>query len=289
MKKDPFSHESTHSSHRKYTQDKMSSSTNEIAKVATDIGSSSSGALPDINSLSIGDDGLTTNTPSATAAGETSTTKTSVPTEPDNSNFPSNRAAMVAKAQAAKNSKTFTTPSASAKLSARLKTSNYKPILAAGKGSASRLAQMQKEAAEKKAKEEEEAKAQEQENKAKAYSYMLNYANELLQSLPDEAISDLPDDFYKLELKVKLKLLLELRAKYGEQGPGEASGTTVGELEETGPVPGELDEPEDLEGLESSKEDSKEHTECVCDECKESQGDMSGGARGLGETEPPSI
>lgn len=220
--------------------------------------------LPEIEELSITDSGDNAENPSALIAGEVridphaqislvydllrtlnginaniSSPKASTANDsaPSKSKQSPNRAAISAKAQAAKKDSVFATPSASAKRSARLKTSNYKPILAAGKGSKSRLEQMRKEADEKKAKEEEATRAlQEQKHQLKL---MVNqYCDQLLNQLPKEAIDELPGNYYELSTTAKVQTLIAAHHKFRGFGSASAFATACEKLEETGRVLG---------------------------------------------------
>jgi hypothetical protein len=158
----------------------------------------------------------------------------------DKPKLPLSRAAIIAKAQAAKNGRVFIAPSAAAKRSARLKTSNYKPILAAGKGSLAHLEQSRKEAAEKKAKEEEEARAlkKEKEKEGKMRRFLDHQVKQLMQRLSDEAVMDLPDNFYKLTADTKLKILVDAHLEYRKRGLNRVRGDMTERTEESGRILG---------------------------------------------------
>lgn len=220
------------------------------------------------------------------------------PEKAETPNLPNKRAALIAKARAAQNGAVFAAPSAGAKRSARRKTANYKPILAAGKGSLARLSQMHKSAAEKATKEQEDAAALEK--KDKAARFLDNAIKQLLQRLPDEAVADLPDDFYKLAMKEKLRVLLEAHVEYRKDGLGDVAEEMGGKakgMEDSGHVLGvsadnactlrfcqanewkEIEQLEELQEMERSLLDAGEHDDCVSDECKEFQRDVGGGWR----------
>ncbi|KAJ4289598.1 hypothetical protein N0V90_010927 [Kalmusia sp. IMI 367209] len=145
--------------------------------------------------------------------------KSRIPT----SKYPSKRAAMIAKAQAAKNGPIVSKQSTSERRSAQLKTSakHYRPILAVGKVSKSRLEEMRKELADQKTQEEieveaEQAKlAQEHKNSLQMATLSTMYV-QLLQSLPMEAYQNFPENFSQLSDGEKFKIVL--RATIALQG-----------------------------------------------------------------------
>ncbi|KAF2443524.1 hypothetical protein P171DRAFT_495284 [Karstenula rhodostoma CBS 690.94] len=238
----------------------------------------STDALPNVDSLSLDESDSTTNAPATLMEDEAPIVTDSEPKKGNKSKLSLNRAAIIAKAQAAKNDRVFAAPSAAAKRSARLKTPNYKPILAAGKGSLTQHEQLRKELAEKMAKKKEEADARAKQGKTRQF---LDYqAKKLLQDLPDEAVEELPDNFYQLAMEEKLSVLLEAHMKYRREG--KAKG------QESGRILGEIEKLEEFQDIERSIRDSKEHEECICDECKESQGDVGGVGRIVGKMDVPS-